>query len=70
MKILVAIKRALDYSSRLRLTTDRKNVDLTGAKLSMNPFCEIALEAAVQLKQSKTSSPTEVVAVSCGPVNL
>ena len=44
MKIIVAIKRALDYTARVRVKPDGSGVDLTGARMSMNPFCEIALE--------------------------
>lgn len=44
MKIVVAIKRALDYTARVRVKPDGSGVDLSGARMSMNPFCEIALE--------------------------
>ena len=44
MKIIVAIKRALDYTARVRVKPDGTGVDLSGARMSMNPFCEIALE--------------------------
>ena len=44
MKIVVAIKRALDYTARVRVKPDGTGVDLSGARMSMNPFCEIALE--------------------------
>lgn len=70
MKIIVAIKKALDYAARVRLSTDGKNVDLTGAKLSVNPFCEIALEQAIRIKEFRKPKPTEVIAVSCASFDM
>jgi electron transfer flavoprotein beta subunit len=64
MKILVPVKRVLDAYVRPRVKTDGSGVDLANAKMSMNPFCEIAVEAAVRLKEAGTAS--EVVTVSIG----
>ena len=64
MKVLVAVKRVLDYNVKPRVKPDRSRVDLAGVKLSMNPFDEIAVEEAVRLKEKGIA--TEVVAVSCG----
>lgn len=49
MKIVVAIKRALDYTARVRVKPDGSGIDLSGARMSMNPFCEIALEVREEL---------------------
>ena len=64
MKILVAVKRAVDYNVRVRVKSDGTGVDLAGAKMSMNPFDEIAVEEAVRLKEAGIAS--EIVAASCG----
>ena len=64
MKILVPVKRVLDYTVKPRVKADGSGVDLAGVKLSMNPFDEIAVEEAVRLKEQGLA--TEVVAVSCG----
>ena len=64
MKILVAVKRTLDAYVKVRIKTDRTNVDLASAKMAMNPFCEIAVEEAVRLKEKGMA--TEVVVVSVG----
>jgi electron transfer flavoprotein beta subunit len=64
MKVLVTVKRVLDYSVKVQIKPDRSGVDLQGAKMSLNPFDEIALEEAIQLKEKGIVS--EVVAVSCG----
>ncbi|HRH85564.1 MAG TPA: electron transfer flavoprotein subunit beta/FixA family protein [Rubrivivax sp.] len=64
MKILVAVKRVLDYNVKPRVKVDGSGVDLAGAKMSMNPFDEIAVEEAVRLKEK--GAATEVIAVSCG----
>ena len=64
MKILVPVKRVLDYNVKPRVKADGSGVDLAGVKLSMNPFDEIAVEEAVRLKEQGLA--TEVVAVSCG----
>lgn len=63
MKVLVPIKRVVDYAVKVRVT--KGTVDLSSVKQSMNPFCEIAVEEAVRLKEAKKAS--EVVAVSIGP---
>lgn len=65
MKIVVAVKRVIDYSVKVRVKPDNSNVDLSNVKMSTNPFCEIAVEAAVRLKESGVAS--EVVVVSIGP---
>ncbi|SPJ34626.1 electron transfer flavoprotein subunit beta/FixA family protein [Kushneria phyllosphaerae] len=64
MKVLVAIKRVIDHNVRVRIREDHSDVDLTHAKMAMNPFCEIALEEAVRLKEQGIAD--EVVAVSIG----
>ena len=65
MKILVAVKRVVDYNVKVRVKADNTGVDLANVKMSMNPFCEIAVEEAVRLKEKGVA--TEVVAVSIGP---
>jgi electron transfer flavoprotein beta subunit len=64
MKILVPIKRVVDYNVKVRPLSDNSNVDLNNVKMAVNPFCEIALEEAVRLKESGKAS--EVVAISVG----
>jgi electron transfer flavoprotein beta subunit len=64
MKILVAVKRAVDYNVKVRAKADGSGVDIANAKMSMNPFDEIAIEEAVRLKESGVAN--EVVAVSAG----
>ena len=64
MKILVPIKRVVDYNVKVRPLSDNSDVDLNNVKMAVNPFCEIALEEAVRLKESGQAS--EVVAVSVG----
>ncbi|CAD7701803.1 unnamed protein product [Ostreobium quekettii] len=65
MKILVAVKRVIDYNARIRVKADKTGVDTTGVRMSMNPFCEIAVEESVRLKEKKLAE--EVIAVSVGP---
>ena len=65
MKVLVAVKRVVDYNVKVRPKSDGSGPDLGNAKMSINPFCEIAVEEAVRLKEAGTA--TEVVAVSIGP---
>jgi electron transfer flavoprotein beta subunit len=65
MKVLVPVKRVIDYNVKARLKPDQSGVDLANVKMSMNPFCEIAVEEAVRLKEKGVA--TEVVAVSIGP---
>ena len=64
MKILVPIKRVVDYNVKVRPLGDQSDVDLNNVKMAMNPFCEIAIEEAVRLKEAGTA--TEVVAVTVG----
>ncbi|TWH64325.1 electron transfer flavoprotein beta subunit [Azomonas agilis] len=65
MKVLVAVKRVVDYNVKVRVKADNSGVDLANVKMSMNPFCEIAVEEAVRLKEKGVV--TEVVVVSIGP---
>ncbi|NLC22546.1 MAG: electron transfer flavoprotein subunit beta/FixA family protein [Halomonadaceae bacterium] len=65
MKILVAVKRVIDYNVKIRVKPDNSDVDLTNVKMAMNPFCEIAVEEAVRLKDRGVAS--EVVVVTVGP---
>ena len=65
MKILVPVKRVIDYNVRPRVKSDGSGVDLANVKMSMNPFDEIAVEEAIRLKEK--GAATEVVAVSIGP---
>lgn len=65
MKILVAVKRVIDYNVKIRVKADNSDVDLTNVKMAMNPFCEIAVEEAVRLKEKGIA--TEIVVVSVGP---
>ena len=64
MKIVVPIKRVVDYNVKVRPLSDQSDVDLNNVKMSMNPFCEIAIEEAVRLKEAGTA--TEVIAVTVG----
>ena len=64
MKILVTVKRVVDYNVKVRVAADQTAVDLTNVKMSINPFCEIAVEEAVRLKEKGIA--TEVIAVSVG----
>ena len=65
MKVLVAVKRVVDYNVKVRPKSDNTDVDLANVKMSINPFCEIAVEEAVRLKEKGVA--TEIVAVSIGP---
>jgi electron transfer flavoprotein beta subunit len=65
MKVLVAVKRVVDYNVKVRVKADNSGVDLANVKMSMNPFCEIAVEEAVRLKEKGVA--TEIVVVSVGP---
>jgi len=65
MKILVPVKRVVDYNVKVRIKADGSGVDLTNVKMSMNPFDEIAVEEAIRLKEK--GAATEIVAVSIGP---
>ena len=64
MKVLVAVKRVVDYNVKVRAKADGSDVDLNNVKMAINPFCEIAIEEAVRLKEAGTA--TEVIAVSVG----
>lgn len=66
MKILVAVKRVVDYNVKVRAKSDGTGVEIGNVKMSMNPFDEIAVEEAVRLKES--GAATEIIAVSCGPL--
>ncbi|PWE16355.1 electron transfer flavoprotein subunit beta [Marinicauda salina] len=64
MKILVPVKRVVDYNVKVRVKPDQSGVDLANVKMSMNPFCEIAVEEAIRMKENGLAE--EVVAVSIG----
>ncbi len=66
MKILVPLKRVVDYNVKVRPLADNSNVDLNNVKMSVNPFCEIALEEAVRIKEAGNAE--EVIAVSIGKI--
>ena len=65
MKVLVPVKRVVDYNVKVRVKSDGSGVDIANVKMSMNPFDEIAVEEAIRLKEK--GSATEIVAVSVGP---
>ena len=65
MKVLVAVKRVIDFNVKVRVKSDGSGVETANVKMSMNPFDEIAVEEAVRLKEA--GAATEIVAVSCGP---
>lgn len=65
MKILVAVKRVVDYNVKIRVASDQSGVDLNNVKMSINPFCEIAVEEAIRIKEAGKAD--EIVAVSLGP---
>src|SRR5678815_342387 len=65
MKVLVPVKRVIDYNVKVRVKADQSGVDLANVKMSMNPFDEIAVEEAVRLKEK--GKATEVVVLSIGP---
>ena len=65
MKILVAVKRVIDYNVKVHVKPDNSDVDLANVKMAINPFCEIAVEEAVRLKEKGVCS--EIVVVSIGP---
>ncbi len=64
MKVLVPVKRVVDYNVKVRVKSDQSGVDTANVKMSMNPFDEIAVEEAVRLKEKGVA--TEIIAVSCG----
>ncbi|WP_027855610.1 electron transfer flavoprotein subunit beta/FixA family protein [Marinobacterium litorale] len=65
MKVLVSVKRVIDYNVKVRVKADNSDVDLANVKMALNPFCEIAVEEAIRLKEAGVA--TEVVVVSIGP---
>ncbi|CAF4054890.1 unnamed protein product, partial [Rotaria sordida] len=65
IRILVGVKRAIDYAVKIQVKTDKTGVVTDGVKHSMNPFDEIAVEEAIRLKEKKIAQ--EIIAVSCGP---
>ena len=65
IRVLVGVKRAIDYAVKVQVKTDKTGVVTEGVKHSMNPFDEIAVEEAIRLKEKKVAQ--EVIAVSCGP---
>src|SRR5919198_5255316 len=65
MKILVPVKRVVDYNVKIRVKSDGSGVELANVKMSMNPFDEIAVEEALKLKEA--GKATETIIVSCGP---
>ena len=67
MKILVPIKRVVDYNVKVRPKADESGVDLNNVKMAINPFCEIAVEEAVRLKEA--GAATEIIAVTVGAEN-
>ena len=64
MKILVPVKRVVDYNVKVRAKSDESGPDLSNAKMAINPFCEIAIEEAVRIKEAGKAE--EVIAVSVG----
>src|SRR4030095_11952735 len=66
MKVLVPVKRVIDYNVKVRVKPDGTGVDLANVKMSMNPFDEIAVEEAIRLREKGVA--TEIVVVSIGPV--
>jgi len=64
-KVMVGVKRVVDYSAKIRVQSDHKGVDVKQVKMSMNPFCEIAVEEAVRMREKGNAS--EVIVVSVGP---
>lgn len=65
MRALVAVKRVVDYAVKVRVAADKSGVDISSVKMSMNPFCEIAVEEGLRLKEK--GHVKELVVVSCGP---
>ena len=66
MKVLVAVKRVVDYNVKIRVKADGSGVELANVKMSMNPFDEIAVEEALKLKEAGVA--TEIVAISIGSI--
>lgn len=65
MKVIVTVKRVIDYNVKVRVKADNSDVDLNNVKMAMNPFCEIAVEEALRMKEAGVA--TEVIVVSMGP---
>ncbi len=65
LRVLVPIKRVIDYKAKIRVKRDLSGVQKKGIKMSINPFCEIALEEAIRLKEKKKVS--EITALTIGP---
>ena len=65
LRVMVGVKRVIDYAVKIRVKPDKSGVVTEGVKHSMNPFDEIAVEEAVRMKEKKFAS--EIVVVSCGP---
>ncbi|MGY2184527.1 Electron transfer flavoprotein subunit beta [compost metagenome] len=65
MKVLVAVKRVVDFNVKVRVKADHSGIDLANVKMALNPFCEIAVEEAVRLKEQGVA--TEIVVASVGP---
>jgi len=65
MKVLVAVKRVVDFNVKVRVKADNTGVDLANVKMALNPFCEIAVEEAVQFKEKGIAS--EIIVVCVGP---
>ena len=65
MKVLVPVKRVVDYNVKIRVKSDGSGVELANVKMSMNPFDEIAVEEAIRLREA--GKVTEIIAVSVGP---
>ena len=65
MKVLVAVKRVVDYNVKVRVKPDNTGVDLSNVKMALNPFCEIAIEEAIRLKEKGIAD--DIVVVSIGP---
>ena len=68
MKVLVAVKRVVDFNVKIRVKADGTGVELANVKMSMNPFDEIAVEEAIRMKEKGRS--TEIIAVSIGPAQV
>jgi electron transfer flavoprotein beta subunit len=65
MRVVVPVKRVVDYAVKVSVNAAKSGIELSNVKMSMNPFCEIAVEEAVRLKEK--GIVTEIVAVSIGP---
>ena len=68
LRVLVGVKRVVDYAVKVRIAGDKAGVELKNVKMSMNPFCEIAVEEAIRLKENKTATEVRAWRVVCGEV--